>query len=237
MKQDQKAIRPKPDLDFSFLSRTPLFLGASPEEIEAMTACLEAETRTYEKGQMIYRAGDTAAALGLVLRGRVLIVHDDFWGNATVMDSAGAGQIFAETYACTPGEPLMVHVTAAESAEVLFLRADRLLAVERSAGPAQGTLVRNLLALSAQKNLTLSRKIFHTAPKTIRGRLLSYLSDQAVRAGSRSFTIPFDRQQLADYLGVERSALSHELGKMRREGLLRFRKNFFQLEPGCREEP
>ncbi len=108
MKQDQKAIRSKPDLDFSFLSRTPLFLGASPEEIEAMTACLEAETRTYEKGQMIYRAGDTAAALGLVLRGRVLIVHDDFWGNATVLDSAGAGQIFAETYACTPGEPMMV---------------------------------------------------------------------------------------------------------------------------------
>ena len=130
----------------------------------------------------------------------------------------------------------MVHVTAAEPAEVLFLRADRLLAVERGAGPAQGTLVRNLLALSAQKNLTLSRKIFHTAPKTIRGRLLSYLSDQAVRAGSRSFSIPFDRQQLADYLGVERSALSHELGKMRREGLLRFRKNVFHLERGCREE-
>ena len=105
MKQDQKAIRPKPDLDFSFLSRTPLFLGASPEEIEAMTACLEAETRTDEKGQMIYRAGDTAAALGLVLRGRILIVHDDFWGNATVLDSAGAGQMFAETTPARPGSP------------------------------------------------------------------------------------------------------------------------------------
>ena len=105
MKQDQKAIRPKPDLDFSFLSRTPLFLGASPEEIEAMTACLEAETRTYEKGQMIYRAGDTAAALGLVLRGRILIVHDDFWGNATVLDSAGPGRFSRRLTPARPGSP------------------------------------------------------------------------------------------------------------------------------------
>ena len=219
------------------LAQTPLFRGIAPEEAERLLAALGAGTRRFRRGETILRAGDTVSSLGLVLSGSVLVARDDFWGDTAVLARVGPGQVFAETYACTPGEPLMVHVTAAEPAEVLFLRADRLLAVERGADPAQGTLVRNLLALSAQKNLTLSRKIFHTAPKTIRGRLLSYLSDQAVRAGSRSFSIPFDRQQLADYLGVERSALSHELGKMRREGLLRFRKNFFQLEPGCREEP
>ena len=127
----------------------------------------------------------------------------------------------------------MVYVAAAEPVQVLFLNMSRVLDVRGSVGTSQGTLVRNLLALSAQKNLTLSRKIFHTSPKTIRGRLLSYLSEQAVRAGSNRFTIPFDRQQLADYLGVERSALSHELGKMRREGLLQVRKNAFILEPDC----
>lgn len=229
MKQDQKAIRPKPDLDFSFLSRTPLFLGASPEEIEAMTACLEAETRTYEKGQMIYRAGDTAAALGLVLRGRILIVHDDFWGNATVMDSAGAGQIFAETYACTPGEPMMVNAEAAEDSQVLFLNVSRILRTCSRSCEHHSRLIRNLLALSARKNLNLSRKIFYTASKSVRGRLLAYLSDQAVRNGSRSFTIPFNRQQLADYLNVDRSALSKEIGRLQREGALKTKKNWFEM--------
>ena len=90
-------------------------------------------------------------------------------------------------------------------------------------------LIRNLLAVTSQKNLALSRRIFHTSPKTIRGRLLSYLSAQALRENSRSFAIPFDRQQLADYLGVDRSALSAELGRMRAEGLIRFRKNEFEL--------
>ena len=222
-------------MEETWLSRTPLFRGISAGEAASLLECLRAETRRYGKGETIYHAGDTVHALGVVRSGSVLVAREDFWGNVAVLDRVEPGQIFAETYACTPGEPLMVRVSAASETEVLFLRTDRILDVCPSACACHGTLVRNLLALSAQKNLTLSRKIFHTAPKTIRGRLLSYLSEQAVRAGSRTFSIPFDRQQLADYLGVERSALSHELGKMRREGLLQVRKNVFTLEHGCRE--
>ena len=223
-------------MDLSQIARTPLFRDLPQTELEPLLRALEARTRRFSKGETILHAGEPVTALGLVLSGSVLVSRDDFLGNTAVLDRIGAGQVFAETYACLPGEPLMVRVAAAEPAEVLFLRTDRLLSTGAVSGGPQGILLGNLLALSARKNLALSRKIFHTAPKTIRGRLLSYLSEQAVRAGSRSFSIPFDRQQLADYLGVERSALSHELGKMRREGLLRFRKNVFQLEPGCREE-
>ena len=216
-------------MDFDALCRTPLFRGTSPQEAEEMLGCLGAERRTFSRGQRIYRAGDTVTALGVVLQGRVLIESADLWGNTTVLDSVGPGQIFAETYACCPGEPLMVDVTAAEAAEVLFLRMERVLQVCPNSCAYHSRLIRNLLTLSAQKNLTLSRKILHTSPKTIRGRLLSYLSSQALRSGSRSFTIPFNRQQLADYLNVDRSALSNELSKMQREGLLQTMRNRFFL--------
>lgn len=220
-------------MNIALLTQWPLFQGIPDEEAEHLLTDLGARVKRYRKGETVYHAGDTVTALGLVLSGSVLVARDDFWGNTTVLDHVGPGQVFAETYACTPGEALMVYVAAAEPVQVLFLNMSRVLDVRGSVGTSQGTLVRNLLALSAQKNLTLSRKIFHTSPKTIRGRLLSYLSEQAVRAGSNRFTIPFDRQQLADYLSVERSALSHELGKMRREGLLQVRKNAFILEPDC----
>lgn len=216
-------------MDFALLSHTPLFAGVSPQEIEAMLACLDTERRHYTKGQIILRSGDTVRSMGIVLSGRVLIEKTDLWGNATVLDSVGPGQIFAETYACTPQEPLMVDAVAAESAEVLFIQVARVLEVCPSSCAHHHTLIRNLLALSAQKNLLLSRKIFYTAPKTIRARLLSYLSDQAIRCGRRSFTIPFNRQQLADYLNVERSALSNELSKMQQDGLIETERNYFRL--------
>lgn len=216
-------------MDFALLSHTPLFAGVAPQEIEAMLACLDTERRHYTKGQIILRSGDTVRSMGIVLSGRVLIEKTDLWGNATVLDSVGPGQIFAETYACTPQEPLMVDAVAAESAEVLFIQVARVLEVCPNSCVHHHTLIRNLLSLSAQKNLLLSRKIFYTAPKTIRARLLSYLSDQAIRCGRRSFTIPFNRQQLADYLNVERSALSNELSKMQQDGLIETERNYFRL--------
>lgn len=216
-------------MDLASLSQTPLFRGASPREVEQMLACLAGERRQFAKGAILCRAGDTASSLGLVLSGRVLIEHLDFWGGAAILGSAGPGEVFAESYACMPEEPMMVSVTAAETAEVLFLRMDRVLSVCPQACPCHTGLIRNLLALSARKNLELSRKILHTSAKSIRGRLLSYLSDQAARCGSRSFTIPVDRQQLASYLNVDRSAMSHELSKMRQEGLLRVTRNRFEL--------
>lgn len=138
----------------------------------------------------------------MVLSGIILIENNDLWGNVTILDNVVPGRIFAETYACAFGEPLMVDVVAAEPAEVLFLNVDRVLKMCSNSCDYHNRLFRNLLSISAQKNLNLSRKIFHTSPKSIRGRLLSYLSYQAVCHGSNRFTIPFNRQQLADYLNV-----------------------------------
>ena len=210
------------------LSNTPLFRGTTPEDVAVMLHCLGSEERRFEKGARIFHAGDRTECLGIVLSGRVMIQSDDLWGNTSVLDNVLPGQIFAETYACT-NEPLMVDVVAAENSSVLFLQVRRVLQVCSNTCAHHNKLIANLLFLSAQKNLNLSRKIFHTSAKSIRARLLSYLSYQSMRAGSRSFTIPFNRQQLADYLNVDRSALSNELSKMQKEGLLRVERSRIEL--------
>ena len=172
-----------------------------------------------------------------MLTGSVTIESDDIFGNRSVLDKVGPGQVFAETYACVPNEPMLVNVAAAENCTVLFLKTAQILSPCPVNCRHHGKLIENLLLVSAQKNLSLSRRIFHTAPKTIRGRLISYLSFQAIRENSDSFTIPFNRQQLADYLGVERSGLSVELGKMRDEGLLDFHKSHFLLKTPETDRP
>ncbi|MGI6069761.1 MAG: Crp/Fnr family transcriptional regulator [Blautia sp.] len=216
-------------MNVDFLSRTMLFRGVIPGEIEEMLGCLGAVSRKFSKGETICREGDVVEAMGLVLSGNVQVENIDLWGNKSILDTIGPGFVFAETYACIPGEPLMVNVIAVEPSEVLFLNTARILETCSNSCPHHNRLIRNLLSISAQKNLKLSRRIFHTSSKTIRGRVLSYLSYQASFQGSYEFTIPFNRQQLADYLGVDRSALSGELGKMQKEGLLQVDRNHFRL--------
>ena len=186
-----------------------------------MLKCLGAVQKRFEKSAVIYHAGDIAHAFGLVLSGRVQVENDDFWGNKSVLASIEAGDTFAETYAFLPQEPMMLNVVAAEASDVLFLNAEQVIQICPDSCPHHwhAPICAICTVVSAQKNLMLSRRIFHTAPKTIRGRVLSYLSFQAAHCGSRAFEIPFNRQQLADYLSVDRSALSNELSKLQREGL------------------
>lgn len=216
-------------MNVSFLAHTQLFQGATENEIQAMLHCLGAVTRRYAKGDFIYRSGQQVEQLGLVLSGRVMVTNNDFWGNQSILAHVGPGEIFAETYACVPGEPLLVDVVTAEKTEVLFLNTAKILRTCTHSCPHHHAIISNLLQLSAQKNLQLSRRILYTSAKSIRGRLMSYLSDQAKETGTYTITTPFNRQQLADYLSVDRSAMCSELSKMQRDGILTYQKNTFQL--------
>ena len=216
-------------MDMNFLAQTPLFRGTTPDEIASMLSCLGASERRYARDETIYSAGQTVESMGLILSGSVYIQSDDIWGNTSILDRAMPGQVFAETYACVPGEKLMVSVIAAEDVQVLFLNVSKILTMCSNACAHHGRIIRNLLMISAVKNLHLSRRIFHTSSKTIRGRLMSYLSYQAVEQGKREFDIPFNRQQLADYLSVDRSAMSNELSKMQTDDLLTTTRNHFVL--------
>ena len=211
------------------LSNTQLFRGIEESDVHTMLHCLGARERSFRKGETILHEGEETSAVGIVLTGRALVEHSDLWGSNAVLGNVSPGAVFAETYACTPGEPLLIRVTAAEDCTVLFLDVGKLLTTCSNACVFHTRLIRNLLAVCASKSLQLSERILHTTSKSIRGRLLSYFSDCSKKAGSLSFRISFNRQQLADYLGVDRSAMCNELSKMQRDGLLLYEKNDFTL--------
>ena len=211
------------------MAASPLFRGIGPEELEELLTCMGAACRRYRRGELILCRGDRAQRLGLVLSGAVHIVREDFWGNRTIVGLAESGEVFAESYACLGSEPLEVSALAAADTEVLFLDAGRAVSGCGKGCGAHAQLSRNLLALLAGRNLALTRKMGHMARRTTRDKVLSFLSAQALRAGGPAFDIPLDRQQLADYLAVDRSALSAVLSRLRDEGVLEFHKNHFRL--------
>lgn len=206
-----------------------IFHSMSEKEIDEALLTLTANEKKYPKGAAILHAGDTTEQMGLVLEGSVTIENNDIWGNKTILSHVGTGGFFAETYGLLPDEPLLVDVVTNEKSRILFLRIGSLRNMDISSTPWAYKVINNLLTISMHKNLTLSGRSFHTSPKTIRGRVMSYLDTISLRTGNLEFDIPFDRQQMADYLNVERTALSKELTRMESDGLIRFRKNHFEI--------
>ena len=204
---------------------SPLFRGLTPAEWDALAQTGQLRTKTFSRHEIIFHAGSRIHEVGVVLRGSVHIENLDLWGTKTILSSVPAGQVFAETYAFC-GDAMLVDAVAAEDCEVLFVNT---AAFSGGSSAGQDKLLHNLLAVSMRKNLSLSQRIFCTTPKTVRGRLLTYFSAQTAACGRLEFDIPFNRQQLADYLNLDRSALSKELCRMRDEGLLQFEKNHFIL--------
>ena len=219
-----------------FLANTQLFRGISESEIEELLLCLGAHERSFQKGDTIFRAGSPIDEFGLVLSGSVNIVVNLYWGNSIIFGHMGKGEVFAENYAAVPGKELLCDVVACEDTHVLFLKMHSVMTTCRMGCAYHNRIIQNMLRISAQKNLNMSSRMMHTASKSLRERLLSYLSEQALERGSAHFTIPFNRQQLADYLAVNRSAMSNELSKMQEEGLITFRKNEFILNETARDE-
>jgi len=221
-------------MDYSFLTSTDLFSGVKEDEIKEMLSCLSVHEKKYKKDAVICRAGEAVTEVGLVQSGSVNIVANFYWGSSNIFSHVEKGQIFAENYAAAKDCGLTCDVVAAEDTSVLFLDMDRLLTTCAKGCAFHNKTIHNLLRISARKNLELSARMMHIAPKSIRGRLLSYLSEQAVKNGGSSFRIPFSRQQLADYLSVDRSALSGELSKMQKDGLISYHKNEFVLSDKAR---
>lgn len=214
----------------SVIRSSPLFSGVTETELVSVLACLNAEKTSFPKEAYLMHTGDTAEAIGLVLSGSVLIVQEDIWGNRQILSKAGSGQTFAAAFACAPGAVLNVSVVAETPVTVMFLNVKRILTMCTAACSHHSRIIRNLLGEMAGKNLMLGEKVSHMGQRTTRAKLMSYLSAQAQKHGAYEFDIPFSRQQLADYLAVERSGLSVELCKMRDAGLLEFHKSHFVLK-------
>ena len=216
--------------DLKILENSRLFAGIRVDEIQPMLSCLQAVERKYPRGAYIFHTGEEVRALALLVRGTAHIQKEDFWGNRSLLASLAAGDIFAEAYAMPGSGAMRSDVVAVESCTVLLMDVERVLSRCTNSCAFHARLTENLFVLLAEKNRILARKADYLAQRTTRQRLLVYLSEQAQRAGSAEFTIPFNRQQLADFLSVERSAMSAELSRMQAEGLLETERSHFRLK-------
>ena len=211
------------------LRNSPFFQGMSEEELLSVLQCVNAVVQHKKKEEYIFRVGDSTESMGLVLRGSVLVLQEDLWGHRNIIHRIGPGEYFAEPFAATAGSVLNVSVVADEDSEIMLLNMERFLKTCPHACAHHSRMVRNLVSVMARRVLDLNEKLTHMAKRSTREKLLSYLSAESMRQGKLSFTIPYDRQQLADYLSVERAAMSVELSKLQKEGLLKTNRNHFEL--------
>lgn len=211
------------------LKRTQLFSGVSDTEISAMLNCLQAKLLTFQKGDYVFREGERIDNITVLVKGKLLVQHDDFWGNRNIINVIRVGEMFGEAYVAPESGSLLNDVIAEEDSAVIFFDVRRILTVCSTACRFHSMVIQNLFFAISEKNRKLVQKIGHMSKRSTRAKLLSYLSEEAKRQNSSHFTIPFTRQQLADFLCVDRSAMSNELCKMRDEGLLQFAKNQFIL--------
>lgn len=208
----------------------PLFSGVNEEDMRALLGCLGATARSYEKHSAIFHADDTPESVGVILSGSVHVIQEDYWGNRTILAHITSGGLFGEAFSCAEADKLPVSVFATEKSEIMLIRYRKIIASCSSACEFHTRLIGNMIRILAEKNILLTQKIAVTSGRTTRDKLLAYLSAQAIRAGSGRFRIPFNRQELADYLCVDRSALSRELSRMREEGVLEYDKSLFRLK-------
>ncbi len=211
------------------LKRTKLFLGVAEDEIDTMLSCLDARLREYRKGEYVLRGGEHLHHITVLVSGELHIQRDDYWGNRSIVNRIAVGEMFGEAYIAPESGALLNDVVAVEDSSVIFFDIRRIITICSSACRFHSMVVQNLFFAISEKNRSLVQKLGHISKRTTRDKLISYLSEEAKKQNSACFSIPFNRQQLADFLSVDRSAMSNELCKMRDEGLLEFEKNRFKL--------
>ena len=216
-------------MELSLLKKSGLFRGFADREIVHALGCLGARERGYSKGEYLLLSGSPTGETGLVLSGSALVLREDYWGNRSILSMVGPGELLVEAFGGQADESLAVSVQAAEDSRVLLLSTGQLLGSKTDRCQLKARLTRAMLDILLAENRKLLFKIEDSTQRTTREKLLSYLSRQAMAAGSEHFTIPYNRQALADYLGVDRSALSWEMARMAQEGLIAYERNDFRL--------
>lgn len=218
------------------MKNSKLFRGMSADDIDSMLKCLSASGKEFYRGDYIYRIGDVPEKSVMILEGKVYIDREDYWGNNSIVAEISKGDIIGEVYNFLDvEEPMAINAVAAEGGYALFMDMRRVFTTCSNVCPYHSKLIENFVYVMAARNRELTRKMEYLSQRTIRGKLLSYLSSQSLIKRTSEFDISFNRQQLADFLSVDRSAMSKELGKLRDEGIIEFRKNHFKLKGGRKE--
>lgn len=211
------------------IQQCPLFYGISPQDILQMLTCFDAKIAHFDKQYTVFAEGSAAHHIGIVLSGCVQIVQIDLNGNRSLLGEATAGDMFGEAFACADVEVLPIAVVASKPSDILLIRRERLLHPCQNHCGFHNQIVYNLMKELALKNIRFHERLYITSKRTTREKLLTYLALQSQKANSTAFRIPFNRQELADYLEVDRSGLSAEISKLRQEGVLNSQRQYFEL--------
>lgn len=202
------------------LSKSRLFQGMEPKEIEEMLGCIGGKIQVFKKKASLLMAGDAVDSMGILLKGKIQIIHEDITGNRRLLEELGPGDIFAETMACLGLRHSPFSAIAAEDGEALFIPFGQMLKTCSSACDFHNRLIKNMMHLMAEKNWFLQKKVELLSLRTTREKLMRFFLNQGRKAGSLTFTLPFSRAEMADFLSVDRSAMCRELGKMQKDGLI-----------------
>ena len=211
------------------LYQCPLFAGIVQQDLLRMLNCLGARVQTFDKKQTIFEEGTPARYIGIVLSGKAQTTQVDYYGNRSILSNIRPSEVFAEAFACAATPSLPVTITAGEHSEIMLIECDHILHTCSNHCDFHQKLIYNLMQDLARKTVLFHHRMEVTSRRSTREKLLAYLSQISKEVGSDSFDIPFDRQELADYLEVDRSGLSAEIGKLRREGVIENKKNHFVL--------
>lgn len=215
--------------DLSELKKARIFNNITGDEIESLMDCVRGQIRSFPKDDIVFSAGEKIDSIGVLMEGQLQVESVDYWGNTAIISLIDPGEIVGEAYASADAEPIPNDVIALSDCRILFMNMHSILTECQRACSFHNQLIQNLYTIATRRNRYMNRKISHMSKRTTREKLLSYLSDIAQQKNSSRFTIPFDRQQLADYLSVERSAMSAELSRMQKDGLIKYHKNEFEL--------
>lgn len=208
---------------------SPLFDGVNPEDRKTMLGCIGYHIGTFKKGDIVAFEEENIKHIGIIISGAVDMVKEDLWGSKTMLVRMRKDELFGETFACGSDNLSVVTFLVSEDARILFMPFDRVMHSCTMACVFHNRLIENMVAIIANKNRDLMRKVEVVSKRTIREKLLAYLSIQAQTQNSRYFEIPLGRVELAEYLCVDRSALTRELVKMKEDGLIDYDKNCFRI--------
>ena len=211
------------------LKKCPLFSGIAEDNLLRMLSCLGARILHFEKKETVFAEGERPIYIGLVLSGEIQVEQVDYYGNRSIFSNLREGEVFGEAFACAEVASLPVSILASERSDVMLIECAHILHTCENNCGFHGRLIYNLMKDLAEKTLVFHERLEVTSKRTTREKLLAYLAIEQKRAGAREFSIPFDRQELADYLEVDRSGLSAEISKLRQEGVLENQKNRFVL--------
>lgn len=215
-------------MNFEKIKTNPMFNNICENDINKILTCFGASEKSYSKGEIIILAGTAAENIGLITKGSIHLIREDYDGNRTIVAKLTEGEIFAEAFAFAYSvKALPVTVYAETDCSVMFLNCRKITDACPVSCPCHIKFIENMLSLISEKNIMLNRRIGHLSKRTTTEKLMSYLSEQAALSGDKSFCIPFNRQQLADYLCVERSAMSAVLSKLKQDRIIDYQKNRF----------